>query len=51
MGFLSATLLSQVSANDTLKPAAAYRHITGVSLGPAKRGHSPVGDGLAPGQA
>lgn len=36
--FLSTTLLSQVSTNDTLNPAAAYRHIAGVSLGPAKRG-------------
>lgn len=48
---LSATLLSQVSTNDTSKPAAVYCHITIASLGPAKCGRSPAGDSLAPGQA
>lgn len=48
---LSATLLSQVSTNDTSKPAAVYCHITIAPLGPAKCGRSPAGDSLAPGQA
>lgn len=48
---LSATLLSQVSTNDTSKPAAVCCHITIASLGPAKCGRSPAGDSLAPGQA